>query len=114
MTVKYSQYATRPWETIGTTIGTAGGTATLIGTPGATGHIILDYLSYWLVDPAGSGTATLVYGTVSMPSVGLSSSRGAVSVPGDVLDANASLTFVTPAGNGSIGVWGRYLIAVED
>lgn len=113
MTVKYSQYAVRPWQYIGTTIGTAGGTATLVAAV-ADAHIIVDYLTYWLIDPAGSGTATLRYGTVNMPSVGLSSARGAVSLPGEILESNAALTFVTPAGNGSVGVWGRYLIAVED
>lgn len=92
------------------TVLTASGT--LIAAPGATSYIKPDFISYWLVDPAGSNTVTLTLGAVTLPPVGLSSARSFFSHAPGILDANGAIT-VALAGAGSVGFYYQYNIATD-
>lgn len=109
MTVRYSQYAQKPFRYAGTALAASG---TVIPPTSNGERILLDYITYWLVDPAASNTVTLALGTVTLPAVGLSSSRGAFSMQDHVFDANAGLT-VTLASSGTVGFFGRYVVASD-
>lgn len=109
MAVKRSNYSGVVPTTVGTTLTASG---TLIAAPGATSYIMPDFISYWLVDPAGSNTVTLAMGAVTLPPVGLSSSRTAFTHGPCILDANGALT-VTLAGAGSVGFYYQYNIATD-
>lgn len=109
MTVKYSKYSQVQPLNFGTTL-TASGTP--IPSPGAGARVMLDFLYYWLVDPAGSNTVTLTLGTVVLPPVGLSSSRHLFYVDSFVF-GTATPMVATLAGAGSVGFFGSYNIATD-
>lgn len=110
MTVRYSQFSQVQPLTFGTAL-TASGTP--IPAPSNGSRVMLDFLAYWLVDPAGSNTVTLTLGTVVMPPVGLSSARGSFSLGPTVLPPDTPLV-ATLAGSGSVGFFGQYNIATND
>lgn len=112
MPVRDSRYAQTPYLYAGTTLGSVAA-GTVIAPPSDGSRIRMDYLSYWLVDPSTSGTVTLSLGTVALPAVGLSSSRSAFSFDGHTFDQEAGCT-VAITGAGSVGFFGRYVIATDD
>lgn len=109
MALKRSNYSGVVPTVIGTAL-TAGGT--LVAAPGATSYVMPDFISYWLVDPAGSNTVTLTLGAVTLPPVGLSSSRTSFVHGPCVINANGAIT-VALAGAGSVGFYYQYNIATE-
>lgn len=109
MPVKYSLYSQVAPLTFGTTLIASG---TPVVAPSSGQRIMVDYMAYWLVDPAGSNTVTLTLGTVVLPPVGLSSSRGAFTLGPCVL-STASPIIATLSGSGSVGFFGQYNIASD-
>jgi hypothetical protein len=110
MTVKNSLYSQVQPLTFGTAL-TASGTP--VASPGTAARLRFDHFSYWLVDPAGSNTVTLALGTVTLPPVGLSSSRSSFTHGPFVLDINSAVV-ATLSGSGSVGFYGQYVIATTD
>lgn len=110
MAVKGSIYSQVQPVVFGTAL-TASGTP--IPAPTSGSRVRLDYMYYWLVDPAGSNTVTLTLGTVVLPPVGLSSSRALFYIDAFVFPPETSLV-ATLAGAGSVGFFGQYNIATSD
>lgn len=73
----------------------------------------LDFVSFWLTDPADSNTVTLTLGSVTLPAVGLSSSRSAFSMGPLMMSAGGAVT-VTLSGSASVGFFGQYVLATGD
>lgn len=109
MPVNYARYTQTPYLTIGTTLTATG---TLISAPAAGTRAILDYVTYWLVDPAGSNTVTLALGTVTLPPVILSSSRASFSLSSYTLGTGQAIV-ATLGTSGSVGFFGQYLLATD-
>lgn len=110
MAVKYSQYAQRPYLTIGTAL-SASGTVVAPATNGD--RYILESLQYWLQVPTGTVTVTLALGSGTVPAAALTLDRSLITVPGYVLAQNTGIT-ATLSGAGTVGFWGRYLVATDN
>lgn len=111
MTTSYSRYAQKPYRYVGTALGSVA-LGTVIAPTSNGSRILLDYLSCWLLDPSTAGTVTLSFGTLALPTLGLSSSRTGFSFDDHVFDADAGCT-VAITGAGSVGFFGRYVVATN-
>lgn len=110
MTVKYSQYAQRPYLTIGTALSASG---TVLPPVSSGQRIILEQLQYWLQVPAGTVTVTLALGSGTVPPVALTLDRSTFGVPSYTLAQDTGIT-ATLSGAGTVGFWGRYLVATDE
>jgi len=110
MTVKYSQFAQRPYLTIGTALAATG---TVVAATANDQRIILNDMKYYLSPLVGTVTVTLALGSATMPAVALTTTRPDFTVPPYVLAQNSGI-IATLSGSGTVGFWGRYLIATND
>jgi hypothetical protein len=109
MTIKYSQYAQRPYLTIGTALTTSG---TVVAPTSNGDRIILQHMDYWLQVPSGTVTVGLLLGSGSVPPMPLTAACPTMGVPAYTLAQNTGIT-ATLTGTGTVCFFGTYLIASD-
>jgi len=110
MPIKYSQYAQRPYLTIGTALSSSG---TVLAPVSSGSRIILQHMDYWLQIPTGTVTVGLSLGSGSVPPMPLTAACPTMGVPSYTLAPDTGIT-ATLTGTGTVCFFGTYLIATND